>query len=113
MEPISPIFAVWEGKPRSGHWPTVRAHHLSRNPFCVCCGQKNNLTVHHVKPVSISPELELEPENLRTVCNECHFVIGHLGNWRWINSHFDIDAASHMARVDEFRATIPVEESQR
>lgn len=108
-----PVSAIWEGRPRSSHWAELRARHLANNHFCVACGQKVGLTVHHLIPVSVAPEKELEPENLRTVCNDCHFVIGHLGNWRYYNIHFDIDAANHMARVDEYRENHSARESQR
>lgn len=108
-----PVSAIWEGRPRSSHWAELRARHLANNHFCVACGQKVGLTVHHLIPVSVAPEKELEPDNLRTVCNDCHFVIGHLGNWRYYNIHFDIDAANHMARVDEFQEKNLPRESSR
>jgi 5-methylcytosine-specific restriction endonuclease McrA len=31
-----------------------------------------NLTVHHIKPVRLAPDLALDPDNLVTLCRSCH-----------------------------------------
>lgn len=87
MEMEKPIFAA-----RSGHWPTVRNQHLEKNPTCAVCGGEDNLQVHHIKPYHLHPELELDPNNLLTLCEpssilhiNCHLVWGHLGNWKSFN----------------------------
>jgi 5-methylcytosine-specific restriction protein A len=78
---------------RSGSWATVRRHHLASNPRCLICGGTKNVEVHHVVPVSVDPSLELEPSNLRTLCDakgrECHRIFGHLFNWHTYNPEVD------------------------
>lgn len=41
---------------------------------CLCCGKKfeNHLEVHHIMPVSQYPELVSVPENLASLCQQCH-----------------------------------------
>lgn len=52
---------------------------------CEICGRKDNLTIHHIKPISCNngilkevrtlDELNfrvLNPENLQTLCRRCH-----------------------------------------
>jgi 5-methylcytosine-specific restriction protein A len=76
---------------RSAKWPTVRKKFLIENPKCAVCNGKKILEVHHIKPFNSSPELELDPSNLITLCESkkkgltCHLLIGHLGNYRNIN----------------------------
>lgn len=84
------IAALWNGKfyvARSGQWPSVRNAHLSLFPTCAACGQTKRPQVHHIKPVHLFPELELDPFNLITLGEGCtsgnhHFLFGHLGDWR-------------------------------
>lgn len=72
---------------RSSRWPRVRAEYVKENPVCACCGGRRLLTVHHVKPFHVFPEMELDPSNLITLCEgsnglNCHFWIGHCGDWK-------------------------------
>ena len=84
---------------RSGHWATVRKHHLEKNAECAVCGDKNKLEVHHIKPFHLYPELELDPDNLITMCESrsygiiCHLLIGHNGSYKDINP----DVVEHAA----------------
>lgn len=41
---------------------------------CLCCGRKfeNHLEVHHIMPISKFPELATVPENLASLCQQCH-----------------------------------------
>jgi 5-methylcytosine-specific restriction protein A len=78
-----------KGKPlklRSPRWDDVRKIHLKSFPTCAACGSETNLQVHHIKPFHLYPELELDEENLITLCetktHRCHFKIGHLGSWK-------------------------------
>lgn len=69
---------ILEARQRAGEWRRVRAEHLAKEPVCVACGRAANLNVHHIIPVSISPMLELDPQNLITLCETpCHIVFGH------------------------------------
>lgn len=72
-------------KERSGKWPTIEKHFLEEHPVCAACGSKERLNVHHLRPFHLFPELELDPDNLITLCmsrNECHLLIGHADAFR-------------------------------
>lgn len=78
-----------KGKPlklRSSHWEALRQSHLETNPQCAACEGLVSMQVHHIKPFHIYPELELDKDNLITLCEnketKCHLKIGHLGSWR-------------------------------
>lgn len=71
---------------RSPKWSKRRKAHLKKFPNCANCGKKGN-QVHHIKPFHLYPELELDPENLLTLCSNprCHLDKGHLGYWKSYN----------------------------
>ncbi len=83
-EPIPPDVKAEEvtgiipvGGDRSSHWPTVREEFAIDHPACEACGTRECLNVHHVKPFHTDPDLELDPDNLITLCRDHHFRIGH------------------------------------
>jgi hypothetical protein len=93
-----------KGKPkqlRSPRWDDVRDAHVARHPTCAACGSTTHLQVHHIKPFHLFRELELEPSNLLTLCEQsdtkCHFRIGHHGSWRKYNEHVVEEAARAFA----------------
>jgi 5-methylcytosine-specific restriction endonuclease McrA len=58
----------------------------------VACGYKGkNLQVHHIKPFHLHPHLELDPQNLITLC-EHHLLLGHLDAWDSYNERIREDA---------------------
>lgn len=69
---------------RSGHWPTVRKNHLKNNSVCAACGGHKLLQVHHILPFHEKPELELDLNNLITLCTVklCHVDLGHGGDYK-------------------------------
>lgn len=83
------------GSKRSAQWPTVREAHLKVQPVCQCCMEKDNLQVHHLRPFHIHPELELDPNNLTTLCEHpsrnCHILFGHLRNFKSYNPDCETD----------------------
>jgi hypothetical protein len=87
------------GVERSPHWAKVRREFLKQNPTCAVCGDTKNLNVHHKKPFHLHPELELDPNNLITLCETrsygvyCHLLFGHLGNFKNYNPNVDHDVA--------------------
>jgi len=90
---------------RSGSWSRVRKEHLAKHPTCEACGRSEKLEVHHVVPYRDRPELELEPDNLITLCADpCHLVHGHLMSWRRINPHVREDCKRYRSRVLYFRS---------
>jgi 5-methylcytosine-specific restriction endonuclease McrA len=84
----------------------VRKAHLKRNKTCAACGGKKELEVHHIVPVHLSPERELDPTNLITLCEarECHHAFGHMYDWRFGNPKVVEDAAWWRARCKNERA---------
>ncbi len=85
------------GHERSSQWQRVRREHLLREPACVACGRKGRrLQVHHIKPFHLHPHLELEPDNLITLCEskgrDHHLLLGHLNSWESYNEHVRDDA---------------------
>jgi 5-methylcytosine-specific restriction endonuclease McrA len=87
----NPKDKVPKGKKRSNQWPKVRKAFLAKNPTCALCGGKKKLEVHHKMPFHLHPELELDPKNLITLCENdkgganCHLLFGHLGNFKSFN----------------------------
>lgn len=83
---------------RSRHWPKVRKQFLAQNPTCVACGGTKKLEVHHIKPFHLFPHLELDPQNLMTLCESrsfgivCHQFVGHLGSYFHFNPSARADA---------------------
>ena len=74
---------------RSSKWRKVRKAHIQKQWWCRYCGNLNNLEVHHIQPFHLYPELELDEDNLITLCEgmfkECHLKQGHLGNYKKYN----------------------------
>lgn len=69
---------ILAAKARANRWRYVRAAHLKTEPKCAACGRETNLDVHHIIPVHINPNRELDPTNLITLCSDrCHIVFGH------------------------------------
>lgn len=87
---------VSASKARSPQWPAVRKRHIDGHPNCVVCGRKAE-EVHHLRPFHLEPSLELEPSNLRSLCRDCHFAVGHL--WNFSNENPDLDAHAEMLRT--------------
>ena len=88
---------------RSSRWRAVARAHIAQHPTCACCGAPDDLVAHHIVPVHVDPALELEPDNLITLCEgdtlNCHCWCGHLGNFRSWNASVARDAARFLARV--------------
>jgi 5-methylcytosine-specific restriction endonuclease McrA len=89
--------AYEHGCQRSPHWSRVADEHLLREPACVACGYRGrHVQVHHVKPFHLHPDLELDPNNLITLCEargrEHHLLLGHLDSWHSYNEHIRADA---------------------
>jgi hypothetical protein len=98
---ISFLFKKFEVD-RSGKWRSTRDKYLKNNPFCIGCGTNNNLRVHHIIPVSVDISKELCINNLCTVCEYCHFVFGHLHNYKNYNPEVIRDCQEHYKRVKQF-----------
>ena len=92
---VSRLPAAEEG--RSSQWAALEKKHLAEHPTCAACGGKEHLAVHHIRPFHLFPELELDPENLITLCEgstcNCHLFFGHLGDFKSWNPNIKADAA--------------------
>lgn len=84
-----------KGARRSKDWKKVRKDYLRKNPFCYICESNEKLEVHHKLPFFLMPDLELDQNNLITLCDKrnigCHFVFGHLKSWKSFNINIDLD----------------------
>jgi hypothetical protein len=95
--------------PRSPEWPKVAREHLAKQPHCACCKPGTNLhaplQVHHIFPFHYCrllgrPDLELEPRNLITLCEDeagrpgenHHLLVGHLDDFQSSNLEVEHDA---------------------
>jgi len=96
---------VPDGSKRSNQWPKVRKQHLAKHPACELCGGTKKLEVHHVQEFSRKPELELDPNNLITLCENdkdgvnCHLLFGHLGNFKSFNKNVRRDAKTWNKKI--------------
>lgn len=92
---------------RSSHWASVRKAHLEKNPVCAVCGGREHLEVHHKLPFHLDPSLELDPNNLITLCEakkdgvNCHLFVGHLGNFKSYNKDVEADARNWNSKLKE------------
>lgn len=86
---------------RSGAWGRVRREHIEKHDACEACGCKKSLFVHHIIPFHKKPELELDPDNLITLCFVCHFWFGHLKNWRSHNDQVLRDSRWYREKLAE------------
>ena len=85
-------------QPRSPKWPALQRKHLKLHPECEACGAKVELNVHHVKPFHLYPWLELDPENLITLCRQHHLTIGHDPDGPWGPAKPDWNAENENVR---------------
>lgn len=83
---------------RSSDWPKIRKEWIKFHPECALCGSKKKLEVHHKVPFHIASQLELDPNNLITLCESktwgklnCHLLFGHLGNYKSFNAEVQSD----------------------
>ena len=85
---------------RSPKWSSFRKQHLKDNPSCAACGRDRKVEVHHIEPVHLNPERELDPSNLLTLCDSpCHIVFGHLMNYKSWNKTVIDDCIVYLNKV--------------
>ena len=85
---------------RSPKWKKVRQEFLKSNGVCAGCGTKDKLEVHHIEPVHMNPDRELDITNLITLCDKyCHFAIGHLLDYKSWNKNVIQDSAVYFNKV--------------
>lgn len=66
----------------------------------MACGSCKKPEVHHIVPVHLNPDLELDPENLITLCDKyCHFIFGHLMDYKSWNVDVVGDSAEYLQKI--------------
>jgi hypothetical protein len=83
---------------RSSSWKTCRNKFLQDHPCCAACGRQEQLEVHHIEPVHIAPEKEVDHNNLITLCRYCHFYLGHFMDWTSWNPNIKQDADDYSVK---------------
>ena len=72
------------GAARSSGWNVFRRIHIK--DYCELCeikvGLLKPLELHHIERFTDKPELELDPDNVITVCRPCHLRFAHLGSFQ-------------------------------
>ena len=86
--------------PRNSEWIKVRRIFLKTHRQCEFCGSRKR-DAHHILPAWKYPEVELEPDNLMALCKQCHFVFGHLFNWKKYNIFLKQDLEIWRKKVKE------------
>lgn len=73
----------------SSAWRKLRQSVLQRDNYeCQWCKAAGRVTtdaileVDHIKPLEQFPELAMDPDNLRTLCKDCHNKRHHRMNYR-------------------------------
>ncbi|MDE3295891.1 HNH endonuclease [Lacticaseibacillus rhamnosus] len=73
----------------SGDWRKLRAYVLARDHYeCQWCKAAGRVTtnaileVDHIKTLEEHPECAMDPDNLRTLCKDCHNKRHHRMNYR-------------------------------
>lgn len=63
----------------SARWLAFRRSYLAATPLCQRCEQAGTLRaavhLHHDRPRSQYPELELDPSNVIGLCHSCHSTV--------------------------------------
>jgi 5-methylcytosine-specific restriction endonuclease McrA len=79
------------GAKRSSKWAKLRDSIVKEIGRCPVCNGIDFLTVHHIIPFHLNPELELNRDNLVVLCENpkmnCHFIFGHRRNWKDYNKN--------------------------
>lgn len=58
----------------------IRLRKLHEGTGCELCGKyltAQTSELHHIKPVSLFPELKYDPNNLVLLCHDCHTRLHH------------------------------------
>ena len=96
------------GGQRSPKWAHVQETFRKLHPKCAACGSQIKIQVHHKRPFHLFPKLELDPNNLISLCmdkNKCHLLIGHGNNFKSWNPDVVQDAVNSLSHPEQ-RSTI-------
>lgn len=90
---------------RSGKWPARRRKYLALHPHCAACGSSEDVEPHHIRPFHLHPDLELDADNLVSLCEKhgCHLAFGHNYDWHAFNPHVEEDCRIQAMRTKQRR----------
>jgi len=83
----------------SNEWTKVKRRFLRMHPKCAICGTTKQKVAHHIRPVYLWQELELDETNLITLCKRHHLEWGHLGSYKSYNLDVATDAETMKQRI--------------
>ena len=92
-----------KGQKRSSEWRLFRQKYIQDQ--CASCGSETKLELHHIVPFNVAPDLELDPDNVITLCENkkyginCHLYNGHNGNYRNFNLRVKSDSYESKERI--------------
>jgi hypothetical protein len=87
---------------RSLDWAKTRRLFLKQHPTCAVCGTRRGVEAHHIRPYYLYPELELDFNNLITLCENGanhHLFVGHLMSFKSYNTDVKQDAEEWNQRI--------------
>ena len=71
-----PDHGQWDEMYNSPKWRELRARQLKEEPYCQICGSKAT-EVHHLTPHRGNWDLFLDPQNIISICHDCHMRETH------------------------------------
>jgi len=80
--------------------------------MCAVCGLTSKVETHHVIPFHVAPDLELDPSNLVTLCENkkygvtCHLLFGHRGRYSMVNTSIHSDIAEWRIKLGVFEKNV-------
>lgn len=90
------------GAARAGDWYSWRKQHIKT--ACEYCGRKGTifkpLQLHHVEVFHKNPAREKDPDNVCTLCSECHLRQGHLMSYQSWNETIKEDCKVWIAKIE-------------
>ena len=95
------------GAVRSPKWKRFAKDYLSAHPTCEMTGTTKKVRPHHILPVHLYPELELDPENVMSLSDakiggvKPHLFCGHLGFFGAYNPNVREDAQIWLKKIKE------------
>ena len=101
---------------RSSKWPKVERDFKESNPNCACCNSNIRIQVHHKMPFHLNKELELDPNNLISLCmstKECHLRLGHGSDFKAYNPNIEKDAKILSKDISKFEEVAAAAKSNR
>ncbi len=98
--PLS-LFNILLESTRSSQWKNIRNEYVKYYSVCQFCFKPVEV-VHHIQPFHLYRTLELDWNNLVSLCNDCHLKYGHFGDYRSFNPLLKLDILLYQYKPDLF-----------